>query len=351
VRARAARVAADDDAPDCGTSAGELAGAGRGASSSGMQLTHDACDLRGELRGLSERSAQRAAHLQALQQRTAAAARLMASVGLTDVGRGAAVQQRHARAAVRTTPDTGPDLAASVPADAPLPTDLALSSLAATLAERRHPGPSSRRPASARAAQRVSGATLAHAAAAAFAANRGGSGTGGDTALGAVGAGSGSARARASPLWTAAAAAAAHAIEDRRTDERMFSRLVRWSSVSSGNAGAGMAGANAGGGSSDLVALPMHGAAPHFPTAAEIVAAADALLDAVATTVPNAVAETCCVCLDEMGVGENVHMLGCGHRLHGPCLRRWLLGKASCVCPLCKREFGGPDGGAASDDS
>eukprot|EP00877_Chromochloris_zofingiensis_P011999 jgi/Chrzof1/7052/Cz02g09010.t1 len=49
-------------------------------------------------------------------------------------------------------------------------------------------------------------------------------------------------------------------------------------------------------------------------------------------------AEPCCICLDDMKVNELIPMLLCGHRMHEDCLVRWLRGKSSCICPLCKQE-------------
>lgn len=51
---------------------------------------------------------------------------------------------------------------------------------------------------------------------------------------------------------------------------------------------------------------------------------------------PPAQEDACAICLDAMTVGENVRMLGCGHRFHQPCLRKWLHGKGECVCPMCR---------------
>lgn len=46
--------------------------------------------------------------------------------------------------------------------------------------------------------------------------------------------------------------------------------------------------------------------------------------------------ETCVICLEVMYEGEQVRMLGCGHRLHEICLTTWLLGKSNVKCPICK---------------
>ena len=63
---------------------------------------------------------------------------------------------------------------------------------------------------------------------------------------------------------------------------------------------------------------------------------ADMLLDATTMAVCNKSPDTCCICLDEMSLDQPVRMLRCAHRMHGPCLKRWLIGKSSTVCPLCK---------------
>ena len=60
------------------------------------------------------------------------------------------------------------------------------------------------------------------------------------------------------------------------------------------------------------------------------------LLAATTVTVSNKSAEPCCICLDELELEAPVVMLRCMHRMHGPCLKKWLLGKSSTVCPLCK---------------
>eukprot|EP00191_Tetraselmis_sp_GSL018_P021584 CAMPEP_0177580140 /NCGR_PEP_ID=MMETSP0419_2-20121207/1383_1 /TAXON_ID=582737 /ORGANISM="Tetraselmis sp., Strain GSL018" /LENGTH=304 /DNA_ID=CAMNT_0019068951 /DNA_START=567 /DNA_END=1481 /DNA_ORIENTATION=+ len=53
--------------------------------------------------------------------------------------------------------------------------------------------------------------------------------------------------------------------------------------------------------------------------------------------VPNRKEEQCAICLDTMTSSESVRMLACGHRFHGPCIRKWLSGKIVCLCPLCKQ--------------
>ncbi|URE35496.1 Zinc finger, C3HC4 type (RING finger) [Musa troglodytarum] len=52
------------------------------------------------------------------------------------------------------------------------------------------------------------------------------------------------------------------------------------------------------------------------------------------TAGPNEVIE-CAVCLSDMGEGEEITELRCGHPFHRRCLDRWvMLGKAA--CPLCR---------------
>lgn len=53
--------------------------------------------------------------------------------------------------------------------------------------------------------------------------------------------------------------------------------------------------------------------------------------------VNNKVEETCCICLEDMQHNQLVRMLTCSHRMHAHCLKRWLRGKAVCICPLCKQ--------------
>lgn len=64
---------------------------------------------------------------------------------------------------------------------------------------------------------------------------------------------------------------------------------------------------------------------------------AEQLLAGTTVCISNKASEPCCICLENMGLGARVSMLRCGHRMHGPCLRRWFLGKATAVCPLCKQ--------------
>ncbi|OIT05057.1 PREDICTED: E3 ubiquitin-protein ligase MBR2-like [Nicotiana attenuata] len=45
--------------------------------------------------------------------------------------------------------------------------------------------------------------------------------------------------------------------------------------------------------------------------------------------------DSCCVCLDTFGDGDNLGQLDCGHEFHYDCIRKWLRGK-NC-CPICKR--------------
>eukprot|EP00873_Tetraselmis_striata_P022774 jgi/Tetstr1/443038/TSEL_031097.t1 len=76
-------------------------------------------------------------------------------------------------------------------------------------------------------------------------------------------------------------------------------------------------------------------AAPQL-NAAEAEALAALTLSETTAVVANRQEDACAICLDAMTVGENVRMLGCGHRFHQPCLRKWLHGKGECVCPMCR---------------
>eukprot|EP00955_Chlamydomonas_euryale_P024747 260694-Chlamydomonas_euryale.AAC.2 len=307
-------------AASSGSGSGDGDGDGTGPSrTGGMQLAHDAFGLQGELAGLSSRSHARTAMLAALAERQLSAARLMAEIGLTGVedaaGGGTGDGADGTAGPLQRTSSTRPASARCAAASFAAPGRGAPqqpahgsgeppSMLAAALVSR---------PAwlgSARASQRARGAALAHAAAAAAAAN-------------------GSGGRRMSSVWSAAAAAAAAEIEDRRNGERMFGRLVQWttgfSEASSGRS------SSLRGGAGDLAALP---------TAQELVSAADALLVATTVDAPaagGADSEPCCICLEPMAADDAVRALRCGHRMHGPCLRRWLLGKAECVCPFCRQ--------------
>jgi len=46
----------------------------------------------------------------------------------------------------------------------------------------------------------------------------------------------------------------------------------------------------------------------------------------------------CCICLDELGEGELIRMLPCGHEYHTPCIDRWLTTQQH-QCPICKRDI------------
>ncbi|XP_022752302.1 probable E3 ubiquitin-protein ligase RHG1A [Durio zibethinus] len=50
---------------------------------------------------------------------------------------------------------------------------------------------------------------------------------------------------------------------------------------------------------------------------------------------PPVEAETCCICQEEYGNGEELGMLDCGHDFHFDCIKQWLVQKNS--CPICKR--------------
>ena len=42
----------------------------------------------------------------------------------------------------------------------------------------------------------------------------------------------------------------------------------------------------------------------------------------------------CCVCLEEMKVGEEIVRLKCGHHFHKKCILPWL--KKNNSCPICR---------------
>jgi len=55
--------------------------------------------------------------------------------------------------------------------------------------------------------------------------------------------------------------------------------------------------------------------------------------------------EPCCVCLDDIAINDLVPLLGCGHRIHKPCLVRWLVQQGQqqkeqqpgIICPTCRQ--------------
>jgi len=48
-------------------------------------------------------------------------------------------------------------------------------------------------------------------------------------------------------------------------------------------------------------------------------------------------ADECCICLDNMRVGEYMRKLPCGHFFHATCVERWLLHAHR--CPLCNKDL------------
>lgn len=51
--------------------------------------------------------------------------------------------------------------------------------------------------------------------------------------------------------------------------------------------------------------------------------------------VKNCQRELCCICLEDMELGDQVSMLVCSHRMHRDCAHAWLC--QSSLCPLCKQ--------------
>ncbi|GAX75859.1 hypothetical protein CEUSTIGMA_g3302.t1 [Chlamydomonas eustigma] len=131
-----------------------------------------------------------------------------------------------------------------------------------------------------------------------------------------------------SALWTAAAAAAAAELEAPRS-MRMFDLLVQRRSLAHALYNPQIEGT----GASSSTAVSLTSAKSSEKSVGQI---AELLLNATTTTVSNKVEEACCICLDLMELDQSVCMLNCTHRIHRPCLKLWLLGKSSTVCPLCK---------------
>ena len=71
--------------------------------------------------------------------------------------------------------------------------------------------------------------------------------------------------------------------------------------------------------------------------APDLEAAADYLMAKSTMMISNTTLEPCCICLNDMTEGEAVCLIAkCTHRLHAPCLRKWVKGKTSLSCPLCR---------------
>lgn len=47
-------------------------------------------------------------------------------------------------------------------------------------------------------------------------------------------------------------------------------------------------------------------------------------------------AETCPVCLDKVGVGDDTSTLRCGHEFHAGCIYKWL--ERDTRCPMCRED-------------
>ncbi|XP_031387030.1 E3 ubiquitin-protein ligase MPSR1 [Punica granatum] len=56
----------------------------------------------------------------------------------------------------------------------------------------------------------------------------------------------------------------------------------------------------------------------------------------------------CCVCLSGMKDGEDLRVLPCTHRFHGPCIDRWFSGPRKRTCPMCRFMLDGGSGEVAS---
>ena len=70
---------------------------------------------------------------------------------------------------------------------------------------------------------------------------------------------------------------------------------------------------------------------------AESLRSAPASSPAVASSAPAAAAATapqCSICMDNLGHGQNVQALRCGHSFHKRCIQQWL--RTSRTCPTCR---------------
>ena len=56
---------------------------------------------------------------------------------------------------------------------------------------------------------------------------------------------------------------------------------------------------------------------------------------------------SCCVCLEDVNVGDKVRTLPCLHTFHAECAEEWL--KKKKVCPLCQFSIDGAQEGEGGD--
>lgn len=76
-----------------------------------------------------------------------------------------------------------------------------------------------------------------------------------------------------------------------------------------------------------------------------IATAASVLLDKCTVQSIKKQAEACCICLENIQVNELAPLLMCTHRMHRPCLLKWLMSQClaahpaeqGVVCPMCKQ--------------
>lgn len=47
-------------------------------------------------------------------------------------------------------------------------------------------------------------------------------------------------------------------------------------------------------------------------------------------------ADTCSICLDKVGVGDDTSRLECGHSYHSSCIYKWL--ERDSRCPMCRKD-------------
>jgi len=52
----------------------------------------------------------------------------------------------------------------------------------------------------------------------------------------------------------------------------------------------------------------------------------------------NNIPETCCICMDEFKVGNQIHKTNCGHYYHARCLKTLLCKMGPPKCPLCRND-------------
>lgn len=293
-------------------------------ASGGVQLATGACELRGDIAGLKSSLQGRHRALHRLRQQQLASLKTIEALQLALVGGAPA-------AAAAAATDGQPATAG--------PSGRLTNAL---------PG---RRPASAGRAgsSRSGGNADAGGSGASASANRAGASnsasSGGDSSSGSEG----EARQMPRRVPRPEAVAAALAAEERRTP-RMFDRLratqeargrlvQRIINGAAGAAGAGVThapGAAPLGGFNAFRAAGGAGVFEEEPDPEVLERMGAQTLAACTLIATNRVEETCCICLSDMQPGELVRLLACGHRMHGPCLRRWLRGKDECVCPMCR---------------